>query len=942
MYDDGGTFSGDISHWDVSSVTTMESMFQGVNFSGDLSSWDVSSVTTMEKMFRESATFNQDISNWEVGSVTLFNGMFQEATSFNQPLGSWDVSMADDLTSMFFDAAAFNQDLSGWCVPNFAAEPVEFSDGSGLTPENMPVWGTCPDGPPPPTEEGFSLAMTVQDQQPNDIELVLGTHPDATDGFDNGLDMLAPPPPPDGAFDARLVTNGQSFFTSYLPLTTNQNEWLVKFEPASGAAPIQLSWSAAQLPVDGLMLLQDNVNGSFVDLDMRSVASYTVEQAFLSELKVSHLLQTDPPVFDVPSGSYTGTVTVSITAPTSFVDVLYTTDGSDPSADGNGTLYEAPFDISQSTTVKAVTALNGVVLSEITEAVYNIADFYLELDVSDAANNLVLGLGTSSQATDGYDEGSDVLLPPPPPDGAFDARILAGGLSYQVFYRPTTTDRSEWVVAFAASSGNAPVQLSWDPLDLPEEGTFRMKDNLTGTLLSLDMRTQSSVTIEQAALDELVLVHALEEEITQTYQSGWDLVSLPLTIGHTSFSELFPGSVASSLYSYSGSYVSEQVLTAGNGYWLNFTAGGDVTFQGTRIGELSIEIAPNWNLIAAGSDVSVPVDPDGVLLPGSLYGYNGAYSTVSQLEPGKGYWVASNNGGTVTMTPAATGGQALMGGKAGTGAGVGGRDVNGGLASEGVGDRDVNGGQVGLSSSGIFDNGRALSDEQLNLFHAIQFWSGEDLVRTLYLGGSADGTTTKEDQKAVLNPLHPLQLSLPPLPPSGRFDVRFDDHRWITERSEAPILLQGVSQEIVLQNASNAGMEVKLKAGPQMLPAQYLKPDGTLIISEHITGAQVQMLPGSVTDDQATSLPVTFALSGNYPNPFNPVTTIQYSVPETADVQITVYNVLGQPVSTLVDGQIQPGSYEAVFDASGMSTGVYFVQMRAGSFSAVQKMMLLK
>lgn len=965
LFEDGGTLNADLSHWDVSSVTMMESMFQGVDFNGDISAWDVSNVTTMEKMFRESSTFNQPIGNWNVENVTLFNGMFQEADAFNQPIGSWDVGMAQDLTSMFFDAAAFNQDLSGWCVTNFPSEPAEFSLGSALTAENMPVWGTCPDGPPPPpTEEGFALVVTVQDQQPNDIQLTLGTTPTATEGFDEGLDVLAPPPPPDGAFDARVVTGGQSFFSSYLPLTETQNTWLVKFEPASGAAPIVLSWDPQQLPTEGLFLLQDNVNGSFVDLDMRTISTYTVEQTFLSELKVSHLLQTDPPIFDTPGGSYTGTVTVTITPPTSFVDVLYSTDGSDPGV--NGLLYEAPLEISESTTLKAVSALNGTVLSETTEAVYDIADFYLALDVSDAVNSLVLGLGTSSTATNGYDEGTDVLLPPPPPDGAFDARILAEGLSYQVFYRPTTTDRNEWIVRFEASTGNAPIQMSWNPDALPENGSFVMKDNLTGTLLSLNMRTQSSVTIEQTALSEVVLVHALEEQVTQIYQSGWDLVSLPLSINHTSYSELFPSSVSSSLYGYNGSYVGAEVLEAGNGYWLNFAPGGEVSFQGTRIGDLTLQINPNWNLIAAGTDVSVPVDPDGVLLAGSLYGYNGSYSVVDQLEPGKGYWVASNNGGTISMAPAGAGGAVASGAVAG-GTVAGGAVAGGAVAGNLV---------TGDASSG--EDGLALGASELARFHQIEFLQDGQSLHSLYFGAKLE----KE--------LHPLQLSLPPVPPGGLFDARFAGDRWLSEESSVTVELQygnGLMEFVLSPGegerdvrsgmASDFSYEIVFFQDAVSISSVVVRPNEAIQVPDGVTSVKIDLLGDDHwedgeedgLEDSAADLPNEFELRQNYPNPFNPSTTIAYSLPEASDVRLTIYNMLGQPVATLVDAYQTAGSYQVQFDAGsgggvgggmgsgsagssgaggtgsisgGLSTGVYLIRLEAGAFASTRKMMLLK
>ncbi len=88
--------------------------------------------------------------------------------------------------------------------------------------------------------------------------------------------------------------------------------------------------------------------------------------------------------------------------------------------------------------------------------------------------------------------------------------------------------------------------------------------------------------------------------------------------------------------------------------------------------------------------------------------------------------------------------------------------------------------------------------------------------------------------------------------------------------------------------------------------------------------------------------PSTYELSQNYPNPFNPTTTIRYSIMKPGLVTLTVYNVLGQRVETLVDRFQSAGSYVVTFDASRYATGVYFYQVRSGSFQSVKKMMLIK
>ncbi|VVU95080.1 Mycoplasma protein of unknown function, DUF285 [seawater metagenome] len=100
---------GDISSWDVGSVTNMTGMFfRAINFNQDISSWDVSSVTNMYGMFYKADSFNGNISSWDVSSVTNMYGMFAGATSFNQDISSWKVSQVTNMGGMFARATSLS------------------------------------------------------------------------------------------------------------------------------------------------------------------------------------------------------------------------------------------------------------------------------------------------------------------------------------------------------------------------------------------------------------------------------------------------------------------------------------------------------------------------------------------------------------------------------------------------------------------------------------------------------------------------------------------------------------------------------------------------------------------------------------------------------------------------------------------------------------------
>ncbi|MBI2619021.1 MAG: T9SS type A sorting domain-containing protein [Ignavibacteriales bacterium] len=91
-----------------------------------------------------------------------------------------------------------------------------------------------------------------------------------------------------------------------------------------------------------------------------------------------------------------------------------------------------------------------------------------------------------------------------------------------------------------------------------------------------------------------------------------------------------------------------------------------------------------------------------------------------------------------------------------------------------------------------------------------------------------------------------------------------------------------------------------------------------------------------------TAIPENFALDHNYPNPFNPRTKIRYQISEVSKVRLTIYDVLGREVTTLVNEKLNPGSYEVTWEAAGLPSGIYFYRLRAGEFVETKKMLLLR
>lgn len=96
------------------------------------------------------------------------------------------------------------------------------------------------------------------------------------------------------------------------------------------------------------------------------------------------------------------------------------------------------------------------------------------------------------------------------------------------------------------------------------------------------------------------------------------------------------------------------------------------------------------------------------------------------------------------------------------------------------------------------------------------------------------------------------------------------------------------------------------------------------------------------TDEEPDVLPTEYVLRQNYPNPFNPSTIIEFSIPEAADVSITIFNVLGEEIKQLVNSRHNPGNYKIEFDSENLTSGIYFYRIQSNTFSATKKMLLIR
>jgi hypothetical protein len=258
------------------------------------------------------------------------------------------------------------------------------------------------------------------------------------------------------------------------------------------------------------------------------------------------------------------------------------------------------------------------------------------------------------------------------------------------------------------------------------------------------------------------------------------------------------------------------------------------------------------------------------------------------LEPGKGYWVRTSEAGPITLSP----------------------------------------GSSNKSSGNLLSS-------LLSNFNRIEFNAGNDdeLTATLYLNGS------------IPSPYSAINFELPPVPPAGNMDVRWEGGSYVTETSEAVALIQqGTSPIQVLISNSSTDIETGTNAGTVLI-REFI---GDRLLAEAHIQRQEHYTLSSQTDriefelQEKADLPSEFTLDQNYPNPFNPTTTIRFGLPEPADVSLEVYTVLGQKVMTLVNENRSAGWHTVSFNGSGLSSGVYVYRIQAGGMVQTRKLMLVK
>jgi hypothetical protein len=381
--------------------------------------------------------------------------------------------------------------------------------------------------------------------------------------------------------------------------------------------------------------------------------------------------------------------------------------------------------------------------------------------------------------------------------------------------------------------------------------------------------------------------------VTNSIVNGWQTLSVPVVVEDFTKTTVWPtADSASYAYSFCGSgYVPEDTLENGVGYWIKFNSAQNISYMGGKLSWFEVPVCEGWNIVGSISE-KVPINSNVCLYPsensfiGLKYIYQNGYIQTDSIIPGMGHWV------NVTMD-----------------------------------------GSMVVNETAVACNyGSFASEEELDHFIITD---SEGKKQDLYVANLS------------LNPsLSGIDLSMPPPLPEAGFDARFEAGEYIkavipdSNAVELVINIETDAYPVTLSWELNPENGIEYNISTQGLgKIQSLNQSGSNTMT--LTGGKLRM-NALVSDMSKNEIPAAYMLEPNYPNPFNPVTKIKYSIPEASDVVLSIYDILGREIKVLVNEKKDPGYYQVSFEAGSLASGIYIYRLSTKNYTKSQKMLLLK
>lgn len=531
--------------------------------------------------------------------------------------------------------------------------------------------------------------------------------------------------------------------------------------------------------------------------------------------------------------------------------------------------------------VVTLSAINSLLI-EMTKVTWK-----ANLVVADAGNdNVTLTFGQAPGADDGKNpELGETELPPPPPPGNIDARFELPGTTIGTLkdFRSDADQSIIWRFKFQPGSSGFPMILSWNSMELPDK-SFYLKDEITGTLIFVNMKNQNSYTVTNSAITSLIIEMASEIVGEVKVLAGWNLLSVPVMAADMSVNTLF-SNAASYAFRFDNGYLVEDTLVNGEGYWLKFNQADTFQISGQPVADKRISVNAGWNIIGPfESNVltsDITSEPAGIV-QSDYFEFENGYKIATELQVGKGYWIKVSQAGALMLT-----------------------------------------------------SGNSLNKPDMPIIAG----SDQDMLNKLPRIMFKDRTGNSGILYLALNDDFDNGYELPPVPPAGIFDVRYSSGRYLESLNKTDLDIQLSSAhfpvKIRADNLNGYLLHLKDTIGGKVLN-HSLEQGEEIQISQPLTRmALTAQLSSSI-------LPLKYELHQNYPNPFNPTTVIKFELRENGHISIQLYNILGKKIADLVDANLPAGYHQVEANARDFASGVYFYVMKSGNFESVKKMIIMK
>ncbi|MBI3195409.1 MAG: T9SS type A sorting domain-containing protein [Ignavibacteriae bacterium] len=455
-----------------------------------------------------------------------------------------------------------------------------------------------------------------------------------------------------------------------------------------------------------------------------------------------------------------------------------------------------------------------------------------------------------------------------------------------ILYMAEEADPNVWKISMTADGGQ-----SWSVLSNGIPSNVKINH----LAFKSNLATGEHPQYLYAATDAGVYKIDLNSTLNSNVLVEWNMLSVPDVVNNFTKTTVWPTSIsdASRFDPTCQCYVISPTLQNGPGYWIKFPSAQSVSYTGWAFNSYTMNVTAGWNLIGSISNLvqtsSIIQNPPGNVIS-SFFKYNQGYVQTTQIDPGLGIWVNVAQNGTLTL----------------------------------------------VNSSAKIESG----ENQYATYDKFTITDSYDHKQDLYVRNSALYFSKGESFD-----------ELPPPPPDSAFSAGFKTNHYVENvhpsKGSTPlnISVRGAAYPITLSWDIKSTNGIKYNFPKDINKGTTALTGTGRIILDSPNGKFIQL----IAEAGEGTLPLTYLLKQNHPNPFNPTTTINYQLSEDIHVNLKIFNTLGQEVATLVD-EVQSAGYKtARFEAGSLPSGVYFYRLTAvplsGSgqaFTDIKKMLLAR